>query len=239
VLLNTRWVHTSIGAGIVVLAVAALPACSSIGPAAVVDGEPVSAPFLVRGQAEDAEHAIIGVASEAAEQLEASGASDAEVERSYGDVAPPEGTFDAAVLQSTIGTALIRRELAERGVPVTDDDVGRAQEQVLSDPDLGGQLELSDLLLDAAVEARAVQIALGRSLVADGEVAGDTAAEVDQGAEQAVTAWLTTALREADVQVDPAFGTWDVDAGRVVPPAGDGSTTAFDLFRPELAGVSS
>jgi parvulin-like peptidyl-prolyl isomerase len=41
-----------------------------------------------------------------------------------------------------------------------------------------------------------------------------------QQGQQALQDWVATALAEADVEVDPRYGTWDPEQGGVVPPEG-------------------
>jgi hypothetical protein len=90
------------------------------------------------------------------------------------------------------------------------------------------------LKLDADLREQALTVLFGDPSAADQAFAAfsdDFAAEfVDDIARQVAvqnelgddgySAWRTKAYEEADIEVNPRYGTWDADSGQIVAPAG-------------------
>jgi len=112
--------------------------------------------------------------------------------------------FVATVLSNHVLNELVRQDLDERGVEISDNDRERGAQQ-LADA-LGGDVEAAppayrELLLDLFAGV----VALRRDLHDDDESLQD---EVD------------AIYSDAEVRIDDRYGAWDPDQHQVVPPEG-------------------
>jgi hypothetical protein len=104
-------------------------------------------------------------------------------------------------LQLRIVLEVVRQEVEDRGIEVTDDHRQQGIDQLLGGEELDG---IDASLRDLIVESYAQVVALGEDL----------------GGLEQVDSFLDTALAEADISVNTRFGRWDPTTVQVIPPEG-------------------
>lgn len=96
------------------------------------------------------------------------------------------------------------------------------------------EFERLGLQLDDAMRDRALTIVFGDPSAAEEPLSGfsdefaqqytdDVARQIvvsDELGEEGYGAWREQAYAETDIEVSPRYGTWDSDAGQIVPPPG-------------------
>jgi hypothetical protein len=124
--------------------------------------------------------------------------------------ASPPGTYPqelvGAILGQRITLELHRVEFEELDLELSDELRAQALQvlfggdQSIADQALGG---FSDDFADEYIDDVTRQIAVEAELGEEGYVD-----------------WLTATMGEAEIEVSPRYGTWDAEAGTVVPPEG-------------------
>jgi len=118
------------------------------------------------------------------------------------------GSYSASlvgfILRSRIGFELHRAEFEARGLEIDDQVRQEVRDQLFSDPAMTEQVfaDFSKAYGDRLVDDVARQIAVQDELGEEYE------------------AWSVEAFARDDIELNPRYGTWDSEAGDVVPPEG-------------------
>jgi len=195
-----------------VLVVVGLSACGGDDPVATVNGEEVMTQDELQGLLED-----VSDADDLLTSVNGRGAGSGTLRSGY---------VSSVVIGNVVLSELLRGELEEQGVEVSDEDVENGT-QILTD-NLGNPQDGSNPLTvdqlpesyqDDLLDLYARYTAL---LVAFGGDPTDAAAPETQAALQDLSDRLVELRRDADVEIDPRWGRWVVGegGGTVEPPEG-------------------
>jgi hypothetical protein len=188
---NTRQVCAAFGALVAAAVLGLVPACSSIGPAARVDGEPVATPMLVARLAAEQE-ASIRDAREPFEQ-----AIDPELLELSGSRMPSREELEASILGQLVLTEVVHQQLEAEGESITAADRGAAWHTTgdLLEHQNGQHGPLSEAFIGVQVEFAAAMEAVERAFASQETVTTADAREVyDQDPLAWGEQWCTTLL---------------------------------------------
>lgn len=133
--------------------------------------------------------------------------------------------FRAQTLSILLQTRIVLDGAEELDATPTEEDLERTREELVTE--LGGQEQFDEAIAGSGMSEDAFEEQLrgvaaldvvGRTLVEQGEVPEPPEGAEDIDPEQlAVQQWLAEQFGAADVVVDPDYGTWNAQAGQVMP----------------------